>query len=174
MIVPVKKSVNHPRTVASMLETGWEQQQQQVRLCSHSQRFESVKWISFWSRWSLLSLLYNQFFSAVIWSLRFPFFWSSVCHYMRFTTIKTRPVNMFLNARQFDNVFLFRRRTRLKEEPTLQYVCRRVYIFKWKVPKLILRDIKKSAVAVVEWKSCQSCLRFYYTFKTTRNNDLDS
>ena len=29
---------------------------------------------------------------------------------------------MFLNARQFDNVFLFRRPTRLKEEPTLQYV----------------------------------------------------
>ena len=64
----------------------------------------------------------NRFFPAVMWSLRFPFFWSSVCHYMRFTTIKTRPVNMFLNARQFDNVFLFRRPTRLKEEPTLQYV----------------------------------------------------
>ena len=57
---------------------------------------------------------------------------------------------MFLDARQFDNVFLFRRPTRVKEEPTLQYVCRRVYIFKWKVPKLVLRDIKKSAVAVVE------------------------
>ena len=44
MIVPaVKKSVNHPRTVASMLETGWEQQQEQVRLRSDSQRFESVR-----------------------------------------------------------------------------------------------------------------------------------
>ena len=31
MIAPVKKSVNHPRTVASMREKGWEQQQQ-VRL----------------------------------------------------------------------------------------------------------------------------------------------
>ena len=29
-------------------------------------------------------------------------------------------------------VFLFRRPTRLKEGPTLQYVCRRVHIFKWK------------------------------------------
>ena len=32
MIAPVKKSVNHRRTVASMRETGWEQQQQQVSL----------------------------------------------------------------------------------------------------------------------------------------------
>ena len=35
MIVPVKKSVNHSRTVASMRETGWEQQQE-VRLRSDS------------------------------------------------------------------------------------------------------------------------------------------
>ena len=28
MIAPVKKSVNHPRTVESMREKGWEQQQQ--------------------------------------------------------------------------------------------------------------------------------------------------
>ena len=45
-------------------------------------------------------------------------------------------------------VFLFRRPTRLIEGPTLQYVCRRVLFVKG--PKLILRDIKKSAVAVVE------------------------
>ena len=33
VIAPVKKSVNHSRTVASMRETGWEQQQhQEVRL----------------------------------------------------------------------------------------------------------------------------------------------
>ena len=32
MIARVKKSVNHRRTVASMRETGWEQQQQQVSL----------------------------------------------------------------------------------------------------------------------------------------------
>ena len=33
MITPVKKSVNHSRTVASMRETGWEQQHhQEVRL----------------------------------------------------------------------------------------------------------------------------------------------
>ena len=37
MIAPVNKSVNHSRTVASMRETGWEQQQQQeVRLRSDS------------------------------------------------------------------------------------------------------------------------------------------
>ena len=146
MIVPVKKSVNHPRTVASMLETGWEQQQQQqVRLRSDSKVWSELAF----GPVGHCFLCYNQFFSAVMWSLRFPFFWSSVCHYVRFTTIKTRPVNMFLNARQFDNVFLFRRPTRLKEEPTLQYV--EEFIFsEWKVPKLILLDIKKSAVAVAE------------------------
>ena len=35
MIAPVKKSVNHSRTVASMRETGWEQEQfwrQEVRV----------------------------------------------------------------------------------------------------------------------------------------------
>ena len=36
MIAPVKVSVNHSRTVASMHETGWEQQQKQVRLRSDS------------------------------------------------------------------------------------------------------------------------------------------
>ena len=40
MIAPVKKSVNHSRTVASMRETGWEQQQhQEVRL---RKRLDSV------------------------------------------------------------------------------------------------------------------------------------
>ena len=112
MIAPVKKSVNHPRNVASMRETGW---------------------IRFWSCWSLFSLACcTQFISAVIWNLRFPFFWSCVCHYKRFTTLRTRPVNMFLDARPLDYVFLFRRLARLKEGPTLQYLCRRVCIFKWK------------------------------------------
>ena len=36
MIAPVKKSVNHSRTVASMRETGQEQQHQEVRLRSDS------------------------------------------------------------------------------------------------------------------------------------------
>ena len=36
MITPVKKSVNHSRTVASMRETGWEQQHKEVRLRSDS------------------------------------------------------------------------------------------------------------------------------------------
>ena len=52
MIALVKKSVNHSRTVANMPRTGWEQQQQEVRV-----RSDSVKWIRFCSRWSLLSLL---------------------------------------------------------------------------------------------------------------------
>ena len=39
MIAPVKKSVNHSRTVASMRETGWEQHQE-VRLPSE---LDSVK-----------------------------------------------------------------------------------------------------------------------------------
>ena len=45
----------------------------------------------------------NQFFSAVMWSL---------------------PVNMSLDGRPFDYVFQFRRPTRLKEGPALQYVYR--------------------------------------------------
>ena len=36
MIAPVKKSVNYSRTVASMRETGCEQQQEEVRLRSES------------------------------------------------------------------------------------------------------------------------------------------
>ena len=51
MIALVKKSVNHSRTAANMPRTGWEQQQQQVRV-----RSDSVKWIRFCSRWSLFSL----------------------------------------------------------------------------------------------------------------------
>ena len=49
---------------------------------------------------SLLVLLVIAFFDvtkvflfAVMWSLRFPFFWCCVGHYMRFTTLRTRPVN---------------------------------------------------------------------------------
>ena len=93
----------------------------------------TTTWSRFWSCWSLFSLACcTQFISSVIWNLRFPFFWSCVCHYKRFTTLGTKPVNMFLDARPFDYVFLFRRLTRLKEGPTLQYLCRRVCIFKWK------------------------------------------
>ena len=49
----------HSRTVASMRETGWEQQQKTTTTSrsSSSQRFDSVKWIRFWSCWSLLSSL---------------------------------------------------------------------------------------------------------------------
>ena len=90
MIAPVKKSVNHSRTVASMRETGWEKQQE-----AHL-RSDSTVWSEF--AFIILVLLviaffrlcHNQFFSAVMWSLRFPFFWSCVCHYMRFTTLRTK------------------------------------------------------------------------------------
>ena len=56
MIALVKKSVNHSRTVANMPRTGWEQQQQEVRV-----RSDSVKWLRFCPRWSLLSLLQPSF-----------------------------------------------------------------------------------------------------------------
>ena len=85
MIAPVKKSVNQSRTVASVRETGWEQQQE-IRLRSDS---------TVWSEFSFgpvghCFLCCKQFLSAVMWSLRFPFFWSCVCHYMRFTTLRTK------------------------------------------------------------------------------------
>ena len=90
MIAPVKKSVNHSRTVASMRETGWEKQQE-----AHL-RSDSTVWSEF--AFIMLVLLViafirlcrNQSFSAVMWSLRFPFFWSCVCHYMRFTALRTK------------------------------------------------------------------------------------
>ena len=89
-IAAVQKSVNHSRTIASMRETGWEKQQE-----AHL-RSDSTVWSEF--AFIILVLLViaffrlyrNQFFSAVMWSLRFPFFWSCVCHYMRFTTLRTK------------------------------------------------------------------------------------
>ena len=55
MIAPVKKSVNHSRPVASMRETGWEQQQrQEVRLRSDSR---------VWSEFAL-DLLVIAFFAV--------------------------------------------------------------------------------------------------------------
>ena len=90
MIAPGKKSVNHSRTVASMRETGWEQQQKEVRLRSDSTVGSEFAFAPV----GHCFLCCNQFLSAVMWSLRFPFFWSCVCHYMRFTTLKTRPVNI--------------------------------------------------------------------------------
>ena len=108
MVAPVKKSVNHSRIVASMRETGWKQKQQEV--CLHS---DSTVWSEFaFGPVGHCFLCCNQFLSAVIWSLRFPFFWSCVCHYMRFTTLRTRPVNidrkqtLFLDARPFDSLHL--------------------------------------------------------------------
>jgi len=94
MIAPVKKSVNHWRTVASMCETGWEQQQE-VRLRSFFVAIRSTVWREFaFGPVGHCFLCCNQFLSAVMWSLRFSFFWSCVCHDMRFTTLRTRPVNI--------------------------------------------------------------------------------
>ena len=86
---PSWESVNHSRTIASMLETGWEQLKQ-VRLRSHS-----AVWSEFaFGPFGHCFLCCNQFFSWVMWSLRFPFFWSCFCHCMRFTTQRTRSVNI--------------------------------------------------------------------------------
>ena len=61
---------------------------------------------------------------------------------MRYTMLRTRPVNLFLDGRPFDYVFQFRRPTRLKEgQPSNTYI--EEFIFSSERPKLILRDIKK-------------------------------
>ena len=105
-----KKSVNHSRTVASMRETGEQQQKREVRL-----RSDSTVWSEFaFGPVGPCFLCCNQFLSAVMWSLRIPFFWSCVCHYMRFITVITRPVNidrkqtLSLNAGPFDSLHLSR------------------------------------------------------------------
>ena len=118
MIAPVRKSVNHARTVVSIRETGWEQQQE-VRL-----RSDSTVWNEF--AFGIVGhcfLCCNQFSSAVVWSLPFPIFWSCVCHDMRFTTLRTRPVNidrkqtLFLDAGPFDSLHLSRCRLSSLEDP---------------------------------------------------------
>ena len=113
MIAPVKKSVNHSRTVASMREMGREQHQKEVRLRSDSTVGSEFAFAPV----GHCFLCCNQFLSAVInVELTFSFFWSCVCHYMRITTLKTRPVNidrkhtliLFLDARSFDSLHLSR------------------------------------------------------------------
>ena len=145
MIAPVKKSVNHSRTVASMRKRAGNNSNK--KLVFGAIRSTVGSEFAF-GRVGHCFLCCSQFFSAVMWSLRFPFFWFRVCHYMLFTTLRTRPVNIingtctcssipgllthftFLDAGS-QAVFLFRRPTRLKEGLTLQScVCRRVYIFK--------------------------------------------
>ena len=61
-------------------------------------------------------------------------------------------------------VFLSRRHTRIKEGPTLQYVCRRVYNFQGKGPKLIIRDIYKKKMRWL-WSS-KRVVRVVYGFTT--------
>ena len=120
MIALVKKSVNHSRTVANMPRTGWEQQQQEVRV-----RSDSVKWIRFCSRWSLLSLLQPIFVLGNV-ELTFSFLLvlrlSLHAVYYAKNETSERSLYMFLDARPFGSlqafklhVFLFRRPTRLEQ-----------------------------------------------------------
>ena len=57
MIAPVKKSVNHSRTVASMRETGWEKQQE-----AHLRSDYSIVWSEF--AFIILVLLVIAFFAV--------------------------------------------------------------------------------------------------------------
>ena len=142
IIAPVRKSVNHSRTIVSMRETGWEQQQG-VRLLS-----DSTVWNEFaFGPVGHCFLCCNQFLSAVMWSLRFPLLvlrlwcgllskepdqWTLIVnrHCSSMPDLLTHFIS--LNAAS-QAVFLFRRPARLKKGPTqLQCVCRRVYFFKWK------------------------------------------
>ena len=60
-----------------------------------SQQFDTIYEVN-----SLLVLLViaffavTNFFAAAMWSFCFPFFWSCVCHYMRFTTLRRRSMNV--------------------------------------------------------------------------------
>ena len=116
----------------------------------------------------------NQFISAVMWSLRFPFFRSCVCHAKRFTTLRTRPVNMFLDARPFAWVCVSVQKTHQTKRRTLQYVCRRVYIFKSKAQNKFFVILKKVLWLWSNRRAVRVVLkRFYYTFKKTRNDSND-
>ena len=64
---------------------------------SSLQQLDRVKWICFLSCWSSFFIAVTIFY-AVMWSLRFPFLWSYVCHYMWFTAQRTRPVNIDHNT----------------------------------------------------------------------------
>ena len=55
-------------------------------------------------------------------------------------------------------VFRFRRPTSLKEGPNLQYVCRRVYSFKWKAQNWFF--------VILKCGGCESKRRVVYAFTT--------
>ena len=65
MIAPVKKSVNHSRTVASMRETSWEKQQE-AHLGDLTMRSEFPFRILVLLVIAVFRLCHNQFFSAVM------------------------------------------------------------------------------------------------------------
>ena len=144
MVAPVKKSVNHSRIVASMRETGWKQKQQEVCL-----RSDSTVWSEFaFGPVGHCFLCCNQFFprecgAYVFLSSGLTFVitcgllrqerdqWTLIVnrHCSSMPDLLTRFTSPNVGSQA---VFLFRRPTRLKEGPTLQYVCRRVHIFNWR------------------------------------------
>ena len=103
-----------------------------------------------WSEYSLLVLLVIGLVSAVTnfyhGDLELTFSFLLVLrlslHAVYYAKNETSEQSLFLDADLLtrcasldagsQTVFLLRRPTRLIEGPTLQYVCRRVYIFKWK------------------------------------------
>ena len=110
MIAPVKKSVNHSRPVASMRETGWEQQQhQEVRLRSDSR---------VWSEFAL-GLLVIAFFAVTDFfrsnvGLTFSFLlalrlWLRAVYYAKNETSKqSLYMYMFLDAGPFGSLQAFK------------------------------------------------------------------
>ena len=86
-----------------------------------------------------------HFFPAVLWSLRFPFFWSCVCHYMRFTALRTKnetsehvprcPTFLLCVSVQKTH------KTKRRASPLIR--MQKSLYFQVKGPKLILRGIKK-------------------------------
>ena len=99
MIAPIKKSVNHSRTVVSMRETGWEEE-----VCRHCE-------IRFRSCWSLISLLWPIFFRGNV-ELTFPFLLvlrlslHAVYHAKNETS--ERSLYIFLDARPFGSLQAFK------------------------------------------------------------------
>ena len=108
MIAPVKKSVNHSRTVASMRETGWEQHQE-VRLRSDS---------TVWSEFALVLLVIaffavTNFFRSDV-GLTFSFLLvlrlslHAVFYAKNETSEQSLYMYMFLDARPFGSLQAFK------------------------------------------------------------------
>ena len=129
-----------------------------------------MKWIRFWSCWSLLSLLEPIFFRSNV-GLTFSFLLVlRLSFYMRFTALRTRPVNFHCTCTCSSMPDLLahywlsscRRPTRIEKGPTLQCVCRRVYIFKGKAENESFVTLKK---AWWPWSN-RRVVRVVYGFRT--------